>query len=80
MRIIGGVIAVLAAFVYFHTPDGKIIAVDPADGQVILRSSPPGYVPGTMIEVGAGAPFIVTESLCEVAHALERKCNKDVKK
>ena len=80
MHAIRGVIAVLAAFVYFHTPDGKIVAVDSANGQVILRPSPPGYAPGTMIEIGAGAPFIVTESICEVAHALERKCKKDVKK
>ena len=80
MRILGTTLCVIVAFVYFHTPDGKIIAVDPADGQVIVRPSPPGYAPGTMIEIGAGAPFIVTESLCEVAHTLERKCTMDMKK
>lgn len=68
--IIGGV---LAAFVYFHSPDGGIVAVKEADGQLIVRPSPPGYACCTMIQSGAGTA-IVRESPCAVAHALELSC------
>ena len=64
--IIGGV---LAAFVYFHSPDGGIVAVKEADGQLIVRPSPPGYACCTMIQSA-----IVRESPCAVAHALELSC------
>jgi hypothetical protein len=70
----------LTAFVFFHTPDGKVIGVNPSDGQIIIRPAPPGFHVGTMIETGVGSPFIVTESLCDVAHALERKCKMDQQK
>jgi hypothetical protein len=79
--IIGGVIAVLVVgLVYFHTPDGGPIAIDPAGGQVIIRPSPPGYICCTLIQTGTGMPIVVKESFCVVAHALDRKCKKDVLK
>ncbi len=70
---VGGI---LAAFVYFHGPNGDIIAIEPSNGQLVLRPSPPGYAGRTMIETGAGT-VVVRESICEVAHALERKCRND---
>lgn len=68
-------VSILAAFVYFHSLDGGIVAVDTAGGQVIVKPVPPGYLAPakTMIETGSGT-LVVTESVCQVAHALERQC------
>lgn len=73
MRTLGAALCVIAAFVYFHTPDGGMIAIRPSDGQVIVRPSPPGYTGKTMIETGAGT-VVVIETPCVVAHALEKAC------
>jgi len=70
------VLGVLAAavFVYFHAPNGDLIGVDPAGGQIVVRPSPPGYPGRTMIETGVGNEYVI-ETPCEVIHALEhRKC------
>lgn len=75
--IIRAVTWLIAAFVYFHAPNGDWVVINPSDGQVIIRPSPPGYPPHTtMIQTGAGNA-IVTETVCEVAHALEQRCAKD---
>ena len=73
MRTLGATLCVIAAFVYFHTPDGGMIAIKPGDGQIIIRPSPPGYLGKTMIETGAGTAVVI-ETPCVVARALEQAC------
>jgi hypothetical protein len=75
--IVGGI----AAFVIFHGPNGDMIAIDPADGQLIVRPVPPnvGMQGKTLIQTGAGTALVI-ESPCVVLHALERRCQMDMKK
>lgn len=67
------IIALSAAFVYFHSPDGGLVAFYSGDGQVIIRPAPPGYNGKTQILTGAG-DIVVSETPCQVAHALARSC------
>jgi hypothetical protein len=71
--------AAVAVFVYFHAPNGELVIIERgSDAPLIIRPSPPGYAPGTLIETGSGVA-IVTESVCTVKRKLERPCKKESK-
>lgn len=73
--IIPLLLAAGVSFVYFHAPNGDLVAILPSDGQIIVRAAPPGYAGKTMIQTGVGNALVV-EPPCEVAHKLEQKCPK----
>ena len=72
-RYWGGVAALIAGFVYFHTPDGGVIAFDKAEGQVIVRPAPPGFNGNAQLLTEAGE-VIVVETPCQVMQALGQAC------
>jgi hypothetical protein len=67
--------AIVAAYVYFHTPDGGLVAFNAGGGQVIVRPvlAGSGYAGKTMIQTGIGN-IVVTETACEVTLALGYAC------
>jgi hypothetical protein len=72
-RYWGGLVA---AFVLFHGPHGRLVGIDPSDGQIIVRGMPPGVgMDGnTIIETGAGSVNVI-----ETPEEVMQKLN-DVKK
>jgi len=74
---IGGIVL---AFAVFHAPNGDLVAVDPADGQLIVRPADAQQfgtdVRGrTIIQTGAGNALVV-ESPEEVMRQLEKAKEK----